>query len=225
MIFLNNSKHNIVRNVTIECDDYTRQSGGIVFLHQSGNFTPDSNLIQNNFIKKAAVGINVASFFYKATGNTIRGNVIGSVTDSLISLGINVVLGQYTTVEDNIIQNLRFNSQLPFCSGIVSSGGTGDIIKNNIVHNVNVTYGNYGSSGIFLNGTTYCTGIINSVYNNMIYDIRSSSNDTSAKVSGIELRNQSYAKIYFNSVDISGTVKIRMVQLHFTSGLIVRIIL
>ncbi len=78
IIFLNNSKHNTIQNITFECEDYTRKSGGIVFLHPSGNFTPDSNLIQNNFIKKAAVGINVASFFYKATGNIIRGNVIGS---------------------------------------------------------------------------------------------------------------------------------------------------
>ena len=203
--FLNNSKHNVVQNVIIECEDYTRLAGGIVFLHESGNFTPDSNLINNNFIRKAAMGICVSSFFYKATGNIIRGNIIGSETDSLISMGINLVLDQYTIVEDNIIQNLRNNSQLPYCPGIVSVGGVGETIRNNVVHNVYVDDGNYGGIGIFLNGTTGHAGIINSVYNNMVYDIRSSSPEVSAKVSGIELRNQTYAKIYFNSVYLSGT--------------------
>jgi hypothetical protein len=203
--FLNNSKHNVVQNVTVECDDYTRKGGGIVFLHESGNFMPDSNLIQNNFVKKAAMGICVTSFFYKATGNIIRGNLIGSENDSLISMGINLVLTQYSIVEDNIIQNLRNNSQLPYCPGITSVAGTAETIRNNVVHNVYVDNGNYGGMGILLNGTSSNSGIINSVYNNMVYDIRSSSPDAAAKVSGIELRNQSYAKIYFNSVYLSGT--------------------
>jgi hypothetical protein len=67
-----------------------------------------------------------------------------------------------------------------------------------------VNDGNYGAIGIFLNTSTGCTGIINSISNNMVYDIRSSSRQASAKVSGIELRNQSYTKIYFNSVYLSG---------------------
>ena len=180
-----------MQNITVECDDYTRKGGGVVFLHQSGNFTPDSNLIQNNFVKKAAMGISVISFFYRATGNIIRNNLIGSETDSLISVGINLAFGQYTIVENNIIQNLRNKSQLVYCPGIVSLAGTGDKIRNNVVHNIYVDNGDYGGMGILLNGTSGNSGNINSVYNNMVYDIRSSSPKAGAKVSGIELKNQS----------------------------------
>lgn len=205
IIFINNSDHNIVQNLTFECEDYTRKSGGIVFLHQSGNFTPDSNLVQNNFVKKAAVGINVASFFYRATGNIIRGNSIGSEKDSLISMGINVTFGQYTIIEKNDVQNLRNRGQIVYSPGIASLAGTGDIIRNNVVHNISVDGGYYGGIGIILNGISTLKGCINTVYNNMVYDIQSSSPEESAVACGIELRNQEYAKIYYNSIFLSGT--------------------
>ncbi len=205
IIFLNNSKHNTIKNITFECRDYSRLSGGIVFLHQSGNFTPDSNLIENNFIKEAAVGINISSFFYRATGNIIKGNFIGSETDSLISMGINVTFGQYTIIENNIVQNIRNKGQVVYSPGIASVAGTGDTIRNNVVHNVSVDGGYYGGIGIILNGTTTFKGCINTVYNNMVYDIRSSSAEVSAIVGGIELRNQDFAKIYHNSIYLTET--------------------
>jgi hypothetical protein len=204
--FLNNSKHNVVQNVIIECEDYTRSASGIVFIHQSGNFTPDSNLIQNNFVRKATIGICVTSFFYKATGNIIHGNIIGSEMDSLISFGINVTFGQNTLIENNQIQNIRNNSQqLVYSPGIVSLAGTGDIIRNNVIHNVYVDDGAYGGIGIILNGTTAYKGCINSVYNNMVYDIQSTSPNPNSKLCGIEIRNQHYPKVYFNSVYLSGS--------------------
>jgi hypothetical protein len=205
IIFINNSDHNIVQNLTVECEDYTRKSAGIIFLHHSGNSTPDSNVIQNNFIKKAAVGINVASLFYRMNGNIIRGNYIGSETDSLISLGINVTFGQYTIIENNTVQNLHNRSEVSYSPGIASVAGTGDTIRNNIVHNISVDDGYYGGVGIILNGTSSFKGCINTVYNNMIYDIQSTSSATSASVSGIQLRNQDFAKIYHNSVFLIGT--------------------
>jgi hypothetical protein len=203
--FLNNSTHNVIQNIKVECEDYTRLGCGILLWHYSGDFSPDSNLVQNNFVKKAAIGISVISFFYRVTRDTIRGNIIGSETDSLISLGINLAFGQYTVVENNIIQNIRYSPALVYNPGIVSLAGVGDIIRNNVVHNVKVDSGNYGGIGILLNGTTSYSGVNNEVYNNMIYDIQSTSPETSARVSGIEMRNQSYAKVYFNSVYLSGT--------------------
>jgi hypothetical protein len=204
IIFMNNSDHNIVQNLTVECEDYTRKSAGIVFLHHSENFTPDSNLIQNNFIKKAAVGINLASLFYRMNGNIIRGNIIGSETDSLISMGINVTFGQYTIIENNVVQNLRNNAQLVYSPGVASVAGIGDTIRNNVIHNISVDDGNYGGIGIILNGTSDFKGCINTVYNNMVYDISSTSSKPSAKISGIQLRNQEYARIYYNTVYLDG---------------------
>jgi hypothetical protein len=203
--FLNNSTHNVIQNINVECEDYTRLGCGILLWHYSGDFTPDSNLVQNNFVKKAAIGISVISFFYRVTRDTIRGNIIGSETDSLISWGINLAFGQYTVVENNIIQNIRYSPSLVYNPGIVSLAGVGDIIRNNVVHNVKVDSGNYGGIGILLNGTAIYSGVNNEVYNNMIYDIQSSSPETSARVSGIEMRYQYYPKVYYNSVYLSGT--------------------
>ena len=44
----------------------------------------------------------------KAKGNIIRGNKIGSETDSLIGFGIQVEICQNTIIEKNIVQNVRY---------------------------------------------------------------------------------------------------------------------
>ena len=208
--FLNNSKNNIVQNVIIECEDFSRKCSGIIFLHQSGNNNVNNNIIRNNFIKKAAIGINIASFFYRATGNIIRDNIIGSESDSLISIGINIVLGQKTLVDNNSIMNIRSKSSqiisnIGYCAGIASVATVSDTIRNNVIHNVSVDDDGCDAIGILLNGTSVNKGCINSVYNNMIYDIQSTSSNVNAKVSGIEIRNQNYSKVYFNSVYLFGS--------------------
>jgi hypothetical protein len=205
VVFVNHSKHNVIQNINFECEDYDGLGCAITLAYESGPFTPDSNLIQNNFIKKAAMGISLISYSYRITENTIRENRIGSETDSFISRGINLVCCQYTTVESNIIQNIRSNSVLVYSPGIVSLAGVGEKIFNNVIFNISVTNGDYGAIGIFLNGTSGYSGCVNSVYNNMIFDLQSSSPQANSKVSGIELRNQSYSKVYFNSVYLSGT--------------------
>lgn len=205
IVFVNNSKHNIIQNIYFECEDYDGLGCAITLAYESGPFTPDSNLIQNNFVRKAAMGISLISYSYRISGNTIRENRIGSETDSFISRGINLVCCQYTTVESNIIQNIRSNSGLVYSPGIVSLAGVGEKIFNNVIFNISVTNGDYGAIGIFLNGTSGYSGCVNSVYNNMIFDLQSSSPQANSKVSGIELRNQSYSKVNFNSVYLSGT--------------------
>jgi len=205
IVFVNNSKHNVIQNIIFEDEDYTRLGCALVFVYESGPFTPDSNLIQDNFIKKGAMGISIISYSYRAYGNIIRGNKIGSESDSLISRGINLTCCQKTIVENNIIQNIRSNPSLVYSPGIVSLGGVGEIIRNNVIHNIHVSDGDYGGIGIFLNGITGYQGVVNSVYNNMVYNIQSTSPQTNARVCGIEIRNQSYPKVYYNSVYLSGT--------------------
>jgi hypothetical protein len=206
IVFVNNSKHNVIQNVIFECEDYAGLGCAMTLLYVSGPFTPDSNLIENNFVEKAAMGISIISYSYRPVGNVIRGNKIGSETDSFISMGINLFCCQRTVVEFNIIQNIRNNPSLVYSPGIVSVAGVGEKINNNVIFNVHVDAGDTtGGIGILLNGCAGYSGSVNSVYNNMIYDIQSTSTQTSAKVSGIELRKQSYAKVYFNSVYLSGT--------------------
>ncbi|MCU0414098.1 MAG: hypothetical protein MUE91_06830 [Ignavibacteriaceae bacterium] len=205
IVFVNNSKQNVIQNIVFECEDYDGLGCAMTLVYESGPFTPDSNLIENNFVKKAAMGISILSYSYRATGNVIRGNKIGSETDSFISRGINLVCCQNTIVESNIVQNIRSNSSLVYSPGIVSLAGVGERIFNNVIFNIVVNNGDYGAIGIFLNGISGYSGCVNTVYNNMIFDLQSNSPQANSKVSGIELRNQNYAKVYFNSVYLSGS--------------------
>ena len=52
--FLNNPDHNVIQNTTFICEDYAGFGTGISFTPDF-NSAPDSNLIQNNFIKKAGL--------------------------------------------------------------------------------------------------------------------------------------------------------------------------
>ena len=173
LVFVNNSKHNEIQNVIFECEDYDGLGCAMTLVYESGPFTPDSNLIENNFVKKAAMGISILSYSYRATGNVIRGNKIGSETDSFISRGINLVCCQNTIVDSNIVQNIRSNSSLVYSPGIVSLAGVGEKIFNNVIFNIVVNNGDYGAIGIFLNGISGYSGCVNTVYNNMIFDLQS----------------------------------------------------
>jgi hypothetical protein len=204
--FVDNSDNNVIQNTIFICEDITRQGDGIVFFNSDAAvlFTPDSNLIQNNFIKEAGLGIYVGNYFsndLRPQGNVIRGNKIGSETDSLIAWGINTDHTQNTIVENNIIQNVRYYQVDYPNPGISSYWDYNCIIRNNVVHNIYTSAGPRGASGILLYGLTGQTGSDNLVYNNMIYDIRSSS----TRVAGINIRFQNNPKAYYNSVYLSGT--------------------
>ena len=223
--FIYNSDNNIVQNLTCISDDHI-WGGGISFYNpQTGsNASPDSNLIQNNFVKKAIAPllIHANEPNVRATGNILRGNMVGSVTDSLFAYGIQVAFAQNTIVEDNIIQNIKLisNAEPGEHWGINSYFGLGDIIRNNVVHNIKSSQG-YLTMGIMLSGwTNGDIGSNNQVYNNMIYDIQSTSTATDSRVTGIHIWYQNAPQIYYNSVYLSGTGtnKNGSAALYITSG-------
>ena len=204
--FFNNSDHNVIQNVNVISEDYTRDGESIGLLTQSGfTATADSNLIQNNFIKKAPIAIFVGSYnpSVKAIGNIIRGNKIGSETDSLIAWGIQSQYTQNTIIENNIVQNVRYLNNY-FSVGINSYVSNGDIIRNNVVHNIYSNGGIYGGVGIMLSGDPGLIGSNSSAYNNMVYDIRSSSSQSGSIVAGIQVWYQNNPQVYYNSVYLSG---------------------
>jgi len=206
--FINNSDHNIIQNVTFIVEDNTRASGFGFWYNQTGSFAPDSNLIQNNFVKKAGVAIFIVSpsSIIKAKGNIVKGNQIGSEIDSLVAYGIQIYQGENTIIENNIIQNLKvtISGADNLTAGIVSSVCSGTMIRNNVIHNLKGISG-FTSSGIVLYGVAGSLGNDNYVYNNMIYDIHSTSNQSNSRVAGIQMQHQSNPKIYYNSVYLSGT--------------------
>jgi len=206
--FINNSDHDIIQNINFIVDDNTRASGSGFWYNQTGAFAPDSNLIQNNYIKKAGLGFFVISptSTLRGIGNIVRGNQIGSETDSLTSLGIQVARCENTLVENNIVQNLKttINGSVQIQTGILCSMDSGDIIRNNILGNFKASNG-YSTSGIFLGGDVNDRGYNVLVYNNMVYDIQSISAQSDSRITGIEVWYQTNPKIYYNSVYLTGT--------------------
>ena len=212
IVFSNDADHNIIQNVIVICEDISRTGIGI-FLVCSVNspFAPDSNLIQNNFIKKAGAAIVVTASWANANtkhiGNVIRGNKVGSETDSLIAWGIQIEKSQNAVAENNIVKNLKLynnNTWDGVNKGINSYWGASDTIRNNIVHNFKSLSGIH-STGIQLSGDVGKTGSGNMVYNNMIYDIQSTSTWPDSRVAGIQIWQQNNPNIFYNSVYLSGT--------------------
>jgi len=207
--FWNNSSYNVIQNITFISEDYMRYGCGILLWNQPNSLTPpNNNLILNNFIKEAGIGICILGYGLASTSpnnNVIRGNKIGSETDNLIAWGIQSEITLNTVIENNIVQNIRYyNNYLN--PGINVYGGYGNIIRNNLVHNISTDGGIYGGCGILLSGSPGPgeQGSNHLVYNNMIYDIQSSSMEAGACVSGIQMWNQYAPKIYYNSVYLYG---------------------
>jgi hypothetical protein len=206
IIFVNNSDHNVIQNIIFINEDDSRNTLAGGFWIINGSASPDSNLIQDNFVKRCAVGLNISGWSspVKAIGNIIRGNKIGSETDSLITWGIQVDYCQNSIIENNIVQNLGSTYSIAgYNYGIKSYYGSGDIIRNNIIHNIKLSAG-YNKIGILLSGGSGQIGSNNQVYNNMVYDIQGSSTHSNSRVTGIQMWYQDSAKIYYNSVYLSG---------------------
>ena len=208
--FLDNSDHNIIQNTILINEDYTRAGGGIgIFSLTDTQSAPDSNIVQNNLIKRSGIGIYLSAYntgaFTIATGNIIRGNVIGSETDTLISWGMQIEKTYKTIIENNFIGGIRRHSTtFELTAGINSYWGIENIIRNNIVRNV-YSYDAAGSTGILLSGVSANGGSLDMVYNNMIYDIQSLSSQNDSRVCGVLIWQQSSPKIYYNTVYLTGT--------------------
>ena len=207
--FWNNSSYNVITNITFISEDYMRYGCGIVLWNQPNSLTPpNNNVIINNFIKEAGVGIYILGYGLAGTspnGNIIKGNKIGSETDNLIAWGIQSEITLNTIIENNIVQNIRYYND-NINPGINVYGGYANIIRNNLVHNISADGGIYGGGGILLSGSSGpgTQGSNHLVYNNIISDIQSSSTEPGASVGGIHMWCQYSPKIYYNSVYLSG---------------------
>ncbi len=207
--FSDNSDHNIIQYINFITEDYNRLGCGLALYSpvNVGISAPDSNSIQNNFVKKGDLGILLqGSINIRAVGNIIKENIVGSESDSLIGWGIHLFKSQNSIVENNVVQNLKVSGQIPsddLIIGINSYWGSGDIIRNNVVHNLKSSSG-YTSVGILLSGSSGEEGNNNLVYNNMVYDIQSTSTAFNNRVTGIQIWNQNNPKIYYNSIYLSG---------------------
>ena len=200
--------YNIVQNVKVIVENYIDGWGiGLWVSDPPSGKTPDYNLIQNNLIKSAGIGIIVAGNLDNTTvvrpiDNIIRNNKVGTANDSLIAWGIQTERSKGTIIENNEVQNVRYYNN--YTNPPINAYCSDDcLIRNNIVHNVTGS-SNIGTRGITLSGATNELGNNNFIYNNFIYDIRCTSNYGSARLAGIQLWYQNNPKIYYNSVLLDG---------------------
>ncbi|MEJ5263539.1 MAG: T9SS type A sorting domain-containing protein [Ignavibacterium sp.] len=205
--FVNNSDHNIIRHIIFIVEDITRLSASSGFLVTQTSSAPDSNLIEGNFVKRAGEGFFIGDAYatLKGKGNVIRGNRIGSDTDTVITLGIEVKGCENAIIENNILQNLKSSlSGTKYTTGIDAGSSSGTIIRNNVISKLRAS-GGFGAAGIRLEGEPGILGSDQLVYNNMIYDLQSSSTHPESGITGIRMRYQNSPKIYYNSIYLSGT--------------------
>jgi hypothetical protein len=207
--FIGNCDHNVVQNTIALTEDITRVNCGVIFWPEDNVIgTSDSNLVQNNFIMKATYGIYLGANQFqgsKASGNIIRGNIIGSETDSLISCaGIQTERVENTIIENNLIRNIKrqvLTFWEPDTYGINTWEGIETVIRNNVIHNLGSNV-DWGIIGILVSASS--PGVNNMIYNNMIFNINSTSIHSDSRVAGIQIYNQVNPKIYYNSVYLTG---------------------
>jgi uncharacterized protein (UPF0218 family) len=207
--FLNESDHNIVKNINFNSADSTRPSDAIGFWTNSSavGIAPDSNLIENNNIVKACLAIYVSAHNSNIYGfnNIVRNNLISAPLGSSMSWGIQLEKNENTIVENNIVNNIMNSvANLELALGINAHWCNNCIIRNNVVRSVSSNIRN-GSTGILLSGIAGHEGYDNMIYNNMIFDIQSTSAYTSSRVTGIQTWHNHNPKIYYNSIYLSGT--------------------
>jgi enterochelin esterase family protein len=206
LVMLYDSDYNIVQNITFISEDYYR-NGTSVWLNSNTKAAPDNNLIFHNFVMKgSAMYVNAPeSSGIRPNANIIRWNYIGSDSDSLLCWGIQVERCNNTIVENNIVQNIKMMNTVgeQIILGLNSFAGSGDIIRNNVVHNLKASSG-YSSVGILLSGYASEFGGNCIMYNNMVYDIQSVSTQINSRVAGLQILKQINPKIYFNTIYLTG---------------------
>lgn len=206
--FEDDCDYNIIQNVTVIVEDYIEGWGIDLWVYDppSGK-TPDYNIIQNNLIKSADIGIIVTGNLDNITpvrpiNNMVRNNQVGSFTDSLIAWGIQAEYSKGTIIENNVVQNVRYYNDYTN-PGINVYCSDDCIVRNNKVHNLKSS-SDLGGKGIVLSGGSNELGNNNLIYNNIVSDIQCSSTYPGARLGGIQLWYQNNPKIYFNTVYLTG---------------------
>jgi hypothetical protein len=143
------------------------------------------------------------------TGLTVTNNTIGSTTlaDYAIFRAIYVANNTGALIQGNTLLNIR-STISSSCGAIELSGATGSgntVSKNRISGVSNTSSGGWGSAGIYV-----ISGNNNTVIdNNLIYDLQGanySSVTTTFNTYGIRLASGTGHKVYYNSVNLYGTI-------------------
>jgi predicted GH43/DUF377 family glycosyl hydrolase len=207
-----NCDHVVIQNLTASTEDIARRDASTITLIGDASGVPDSCLITGVAVTSGPIGIFVGgsypSYTIRSRGNVVRGNHIGSPTDSLFSRGIQIEGTDGTIIENNHVENLRLSFPDSYGDryilGINAYFCTDAIIRNNMVRNVCATMTRTYIDGILLSGVSTQRGANNWVYNNMVYDIRNRASQD-VDLNGIGAWQQDSPRIDYNSVNLSAT--------------------
>ncbi len=208
--------NNTIRNCNISAGSITATTYGI-FIGSATLGTAaddnDNNSILNNLITKCYNGIWARSAGTVAgllNNLTITGNTIGSntATDYVIFRGVDVQGAVSPIISQNEIFNLQTTGSLNIAAIDLGQYVTDANVSRNKIYGLRSTSSSgWGAYGINISSSTGTSGII--ISNNLIYDIITANYSTTSTTYngfGIRITGGTGHKVYYNSVNLYGTV-------------------
>ncbi len=183
--FTNNANYNTINNCLIY-GGTTGTSDNLILVYSGSSYLNENNSITNNTIQTGSVGIYFAgtSSTY-SSGITITNNNISNVK----SKAINVAYQNACNISQNIISGYSYTS---FYGIYIANSSNGLRIEKNKIT------GGYGY-GIYLSSVNGSSSDYALVDNNFIQIGGTST------CKGIYLSSNTYLKLYYNSINITGT--------------------
>ncbi len=150
---------------------------------------------------------------FRDSNITIRNCTIGNVLGSLVfRSGIDMQNVDNASIHGNVINGINYGPPTYAgqgdAFGVSLQGALHSKVYNNKISNIaNVGTGSnaYRVAAISVLGDAPGTTSSNSIFNNMIWDVRTLSTSTGASVQGIYVSNGAGDSVYYNSVYLSGS--------------------
>jgi hypothetical protein len=202
----------VIRNCNLKASSQLTNNTYGIFLSTTGGGY-NNIVIENNSIFSARYGIQFAgTSSSKASNGQILNNLIGTptTTSEIKYCGIYVTQAENTLIQGNEIMGPAAGNSNTQQSGIwLFTGATNTKIHKNKIHDFyyNGTAGN-GAFGIYFNTSSAAT--VTEISNNLIYNLKADGNTSSSSnqfktPAGIQVNNGGNAKIYFNTISLTGS--------------------
>jgi hypothetical protein len=169
----------------------------------------NNSSFENNAIGNFNYGIHVSGVNQTTLNmnNKYINNHIGDSNKVIGTAGLSTLYSQFDTISKNVIRNVSFNdfnNYIP-AAGILANKVTNMVIEANKVYDIIAASGSASStSGIHLESLPQQSGTNNVVVNNFVARV-SCPSFASLSISGIRLVNGSHDKIYYNTVNLTGS--------------------
>ncbi len=195
----NASSNNVVHNNIISISSSNGTASNTAGIVGSGSLTSvttaganiNNNTISDNTINGGHDGI---VFNGAQTGNIITGNTV----EDFHAFGIRITGNISAEISENYISRPTRSTTATTVVGIQINAGTkSSNVFNNRIHSFfdNISPATTTTNGIHLNNTGALVGEINTIYNNLIYNINSN-----GSINGILHTNSPFSQLYHNTI-------------------------